>query len=307
MISKSYLDQLLLMTNGGQGKGLGLAVPQDRGKAPADHTTLQDTVGPLHHAPHPRAASPAPQHSEKPRPRAADTVRNARPVSPEGYFPFGRPGCGAPLRTDSGQVIADLRQRQRQCVPDRPVNTFSGHTQPVMTSDPGHSHLIPAPSQDVTRGVRASGGEVRISADMGSPRYARGAGPHVDKYMLREREEQRKKHLEHVVSMCCSVLCGDMPCMCLLQDFLKAQIAAKEQAKREERERREREEREEEARLAKERERLQSEYQREMERAKQKEVCDIKWHLWHACDCVLLLMVTGGVQVPTRVDPKSHR
>ena len=37
--------------------------------------------------------------------------RRGSTISPaaEEYFPFGRPGCGAPLRTASGHVMADLR------------------------------------------------------------------------------------------------------------------------------------------------------------------------------------------------------
>ncbi len=38
--------------------------------------------------------------------------RTPLPVE-EVYFPFGRPGCGAPLRTETGKVVADLRSRVR--------------------------------------------------------------------------------------------------------------------------------------------------------------------------------------------------
>ena len=43
-------------------------------------------------------------------------------------------------------------------------------------------------------------GQVAVSGELASPRYARGAGPHVNEYVLREKEEKRKKQLEHVVS-----------------------------------------------------------------------------------------------------------
>lgn len=61
----------------------------------------------------------------------------------------------------------------------------------------------------------------------------------------------------------------------LSQAFLQEQIAAKERQKLEERLHREREEREEAEKLAKERERLQREYQKEVERARRKEVGNV--------------------------------
>ena len=32
-----------------------------------------------------------------------------------------------------------------------------------------------------------------------TPRFARGAGPHVDQYMRREMDEKRRKQMEHMV------------------------------------------------------------------------------------------------------------
>ena len=52
---------------------------------------------------------------------------------------------------------------------------------------------------DSTVGTGNVGG-VRVSSEMASPRYARGAGPYVDKYVLKDREEKKQKQLEHVVS-----------------------------------------------------------------------------------------------------------
>ena len=74
----------------------------------------------------------------------------------------------------------------------------TSHVQGGITlPQPLPSQLPPTNSQGPAGGPRP---EVQISTDMGSPRYARGVGPHVDKYMLKEKEEKKKRHLEHVVS-----------------------------------------------------------------------------------------------------------
>lgn len=125
----------------------------------------------------------------------ARTTRARKQESPVEYFPFGRPGCGAPLRTDSGQVMADLRQRTGLQGHD----TLPRHSSNVAQEPPPllPSLQQPAPSQSASEG----GGQVRQSAEMASPRYARGAGPHVNQYVLKDKEEKRKKQLEHVVSL----------------------------------------------------------------------------------------------------------
>lgn len=105
-------------------------------------------------------------------------------VAAECYFPFGRPGCGAPLRSDSGQVIADLRHRTR-------INNQARGSGEVASK---HSISPNASRQNAGEEVKQGIGE------MSSPRYARGAGPHVSDYMIKEREEKRKKELDHLVS-----------------------------------------------------------------------------------------------------------
>ena len=97
----------------------------------------------------------------------------------DSYFPFGRPGCGAPLRSDSGQVVADLRQRVRDGKGVTEVAHARAHVQCV--------------EQEVN--------QVKFPVATTSPRYARGAGPHVSDYALREKEDKRKKELEHAVSV----------------------------------------------------------------------------------------------------------
>ena len=119
----------------------------------------------------------------------------------EEYFPFGRPGCGAPLRTDSGQVIADLRQRTKLHQDPLPGDTSKALQAPAsslsVTQAPPHSQLAPPlPLRDSDGGRQVKGSE-----ELSSPRYARGGGPHVDQYVLKDREDKRRKELEHVVSM----------------------------------------------------------------------------------------------------------
>ena len=134
--------------------------------------------------------------SSKAAPTKNGRGRGAPPAVEEDYFPFGRPGCGAPLRTVSGNVVADLRTLAFR-------NSHMGHIQDT----PSSPHRSPSPiEEDVHVGV------VRSTADhaqpdhrrtdmeeSSSPRYARGVGPHVDHYMLREKAEKRKKELEHKV------------------------------------------------------------------------------------------------------------
>ncbi len=56
------------------------------------------------------------QQQQKTKQRPAEEV----------YFPYGRPGCGAPMRTETGQVIADLRSRVRSSI-DEPIQQMVSH------------------------------------------------------------------------------------------------------------------------------------------------------------------------------------
>jgi hypothetical protein len=58
----------------------------------------------------------------------------------------------------------------------------------------------------------------------------------------------------------------------LLQEFVRQQVAEKERAKLEEKHRKEREDAIEEARLARERDRMKADFEREKEKARRKEV-----------------------------------
>jgi hypothetical protein len=127
--------------------------------------------------------------------RRASTITAAKPPvhspEPDIYFPFGRPGCGAPLRSESGQVLADLRLKTTHVRDSREVHVAESQAS--------------LKASDMQREL----GQVTVTGDMASPRYARGAGPHVSDYLLKEREGKRKKELEHVVSLWFKMLyCG---------------------------------------------------------------------------------------------------
>ena len=38
-------------------------------------------------------------------------MREKRNERGEDYFPFGRPGCGAPIRSESGRILTDYQER----------------------------------------------------------------------------------------------------------------------------------------------------------------------------------------------------
>ena len=211
--------------------------------------------------------------------------------------------------------MADLRKRTR----------LQDHTEPPkgggkVLAPPVLSVREPVPSQPLIQASdAATTGQLSMSGELSSPRYARGGGPHVNQYVLKDKQEKRKKELEHVVRFltveprikdalgpdifssierllyfrllwergvtCPWVLYQRFHCTTLIkrlitsdsvdvvtQEYLKAQIAAKEEAKKAERERAEREVREAEARLLRDRQKLQEEYDREAERAKRIEV-----------------------------------
>lgn len=170
VVSKSYLDQLLKASLGGDKKQPVVLQPQNVNKSseekppspvPATSVSTSQTSSVL-----PRATIPSSSSSH--------AIAND-----DSYFPFGRPGCGAPLRSDSGQVVADLRQRARA---------------------KSYGKSVPEPSHARSK-VCHVGQEVDTSGKANSSRYARGAGPHVCDYVLREKEDRRKKELEHAVSV----------------------------------------------------------------------------------------------------------
>ena len=145
----------------------------------------------------------------------------------EEYFPFGRPGGGAPIRSQSGHLLTDYRSRTRHPDQDGMASGHLGETNKtnVQVHHERQAHktiyedkVLSYRDQgltDATRhGMPPSGygggaGNVMMSPRRNepqateihgsTPRFARGAGPHVDQYMLQEMNEKRRKQMEHMV------------------------------------------------------------------------------------------------------------
>ncbi|KAL5474507.1 hypothetical protein EMCRGX_G026463 [Ephydatia muelleri] len=178
---------------------------------PQRHHTYDDDPSPH---PHPH---PPPPHNE------------------EDYNPWGRPGCGAPMATGpdtdyrrhavitgpKSRAQKDLKSKNKRSVGDVPPK-FSGSVH-HLTSD-----------------VHPEG----ISHHASKPSYGRGPGPHVDSYMMKEKDEARRRERERM-------------------EVIQQQIAEKERKKLEEKRRKEEEDRKEEERLH--RERSDAERRRQME------------------------------------------
>ena len=155
----------------------------------------------------------------------------------EEYFPFGRPGGGAPIRSQSGAVLTDYRSRTRAhdqggvAMRDLPETKRVGDFQSQANfgakyEASNHDGGFGAGHTAVTayHGSVSSGGggdvmmmsprrheaEPKQHSDVynTTPRFARGAGPHVDQYMRREMDEKRRKQMEHMVR---GILLVDIP------------------------------------------------------------------------------------------------
>ena len=61
---------------------------------------------------------------------------------------------------------------------------------------------LPAPDRHPAPAALAVDSSPSTQGTSTSPRFARGAGPFVDQYMLEQRELQRRKDREHMVSEC---------------------------------------------------------------------------------------------------------
>ena len=141
----------------------------------------------------------------------------------EEYFPFGRPGGGAPIRSQSGQVLTDYRLRMGyQDQVNRPsrghyysdertqASSVQVHGEQLNSRRKVHIEGIDrsqVPTNDGTISTEGFGGVMVSPLHHGTmelhnitPRFARGAGPHVDRYMLQEMNEKRRKQMEHMVS-----------------------------------------------------------------------------------------------------------
>ena len=149
----------------------------------------------------------------------------------EEYFPFGRPGGGAPIRSQSGALLTDYRSRTR--AQDQRGMSTRGHLETKKAGDTYmhqerayfgatyncDSGYVPSqPAANVYTGGVAGNTGVGSGVDVmtmsprrgeadpqhkdvynTTPRFARGAGPHVDQYMRREMDEKRRKQMEHMV------------------------------------------------------------------------------------------------------------
>ena len=142
------------------------------------------------------------------------------------YNPWGRPGCGAPVRSQTGQVLTNPRQRRAakrselddtsegypstQTSPNRIVESSRHLERPPRhkTQNRGLPRLPEASSLNetyrlgsppsvgasATPQLQASG-----TACHDTPHFGRGAGPYVDKFVLEQKAQQRRRQLEHMV------------------------------------------------------------------------------------------------------------
>ena len=232
VISKDYLDTLLkrsvMMHPGGRGgEEAKLTRAKDESQSHYCHhnssiTDLSNTTNTMSPNtyqlsdthPQDKLMDCTPQASILPTGRAIGG-RNKQnllssPVT-EVYFPFGRPGCGAPLRTASGHIMADLRgggynphHPPTSIYHPNPLssptycktqgNEHLGQTSSIAGLTTNHSHFAMQPDPPL-EGLKC--GQV----EDGNSSYARGPGPHVNQYTLNEKAEKRKKELEHKVNV----------------------------------------------------------------------------------------------------------
>ncbi len=219
MISRDYLDSLLKMNldhnledRSGEGNGTNrngeVKLVNDGTRSDHCHTVVSPSTIPglqdnpssklkwkeLNHtsSDHPMGPKTRKSGQYKESGSVSDKKRkslaNGSPPVEEEYFPFGRPGCGAPLRTASGHVMADLRALNVR----KSQQFTTSDTSPQRVHE--HRTVTEPVNSDLATNDHSGGDTV-------SPRFARGVGPHVDQYMLREMADKRKKELEHKVRM----------------------------------------------------------------------------------------------------------
>ena len=102
------------------------------------------------------------------QPQSSALAKIERKKDEEEYYPWGRPGGGAPIRSVSGALLTNYSTRGQEV----------GSLQRDIPLQPASNA---APHQ--------------------KPQFARGLGPHVDNFMLTQREEQRRKELAHKASL----------------------------------------------------------------------------------------------------------
>ncbi|XP_035675493.1 coiled-coil domain-containing protein 66-like isoform X1 [Branchiostoma floridae] len=125
--------------------------------------------------------------------RDRSAVERARPA--EDYVPWGRPGAGAPLRSQSGKVMAeygDTRRSQQKASPRGAIDTAVNQTaprqqtQPNQTQSPGQAE--PAATSQHQRAVST----VPPPHAMRSSFAIGGAAPGDDQYATTDQDEKKK-------------------------------------------------------------------------------------------------------------------
>ena len=110
----------------------------------------------------------------------------------EEYFPWGRPGGGAPIKTVSGTLLTNYCTRGNKISQQPSIGSFSNPSpqkQHLANSSPQKHQNHSPQHQNVTPSPQKS-------------QFARGYGPHVDTFVLSQREEQRRKEQIHKVGFC---------------------------------------------------------------------------------------------------------
>ncbi len=148
------------------------------------------------------------QAEEQKRKKMIERERQKAQTPQDIYFPFGRPGGGAPIKSESGTLLTDYRTRERvgeethsetrrkgerPPLPNKPTHreTSRLHSPPPQPHPPTLPTSLPS-AHDSTAGGQYSH----------TPRFARGAGPYVDRFVMEQMSEQRKKQMENMVSNC---------------------------------------------------------------------------------------------------------
>lgn len=131
------------------------------------------------------------------REKKTETRRNE-----EEYYPWGRPGAGAPIRTISGTLLTNYSTRGQEVEIMR-ESGFQRRPNLVPQSD-NNGPTTTSTTMTMTTSKNVSTSQQR-------PQFARGFGPHVDSFVLSQREEARRKEQKHKVSTLICTTCVNVP------------------------------------------------------------------------------------------------
>ncbi|CAH1265801.1 CCDC66 [Branchiostoma lanceolatum] len=125
--------------------------------------------------------------------RDQSAVERAQPV--EDYVPWGRPGAGAPLRSQSGKVMAeygDTRRSQQKASPrganDTAVQQAAARQQPQLN----HTQSPAQPEPAATGQARRAVSTVPPPHAMRSSFAIGGAAPGGDQYVTKDQDDKKK-------------------------------------------------------------------------------------------------------------------